>query len=97
MLLAIGQVAVQDVGDRAEQQVVDREALGRGRARVHPSKVPGGVPASETPECAGRGQAPRHQARHSVYGLDLVHLAEMGEQLHRVVVVDERIVTDPAQ
>ena len=98
MLLGVGEVAVQDVGDGAEQHVGDRRALEFVlRAGIHLVDGLRRHARVESSQRAGRGLAPRHQARHAVDGFGAVHLVEVGEQLHRIGVVDDGLVADAPQ
>ena len=98
VLLAVRQVAVQHVGHRPEQHVVDRRALEFAcGASVHLVVGLGRGAGLEAAQRPRRRLTPRHQPRHAVDRVGPVHLVEVGEQLDRVAVLDQRVVADPAQ
>ena len=98
VLLLVRQIAVEHVGDRAEQQVGDRRSLefvcGTG---IHLVKRLRRLARVEPPQRPGRRLAPGHQPGHPVDRFGAVHLVDVRQQLHRVGVVDEGFVADAAQ
>jgi len=98
VLLLVGQIAVDDVGDRSEQHVGDRRTLEFVcRTCIHLVERLRRLARLEPPERARRGLTPCHQTSHPVDGLRAVHFVDVRQQLHRVGVVDERFVTDTPQ
>ncbi len=98
VLLLVGKVAVEHVGDRPEQQVGDRRSLEFVcRAGIHLVERLRRLAGVEPPQRPGRRLAPGHQPGHAVDGLGAVHLVDVRQQLHRVGVVDERFVADAPQ
>ena len=98
VLLLVGEIAVQHIGDRSEKHVVDTRPLEFiCRTGVHLIECFRRLPHLKSPQRPRRRLAPRHDPRHAVDCLGSVHLVEMGQQLHRIAVVDERLIANPPE